>query len=145
MRPGICAASVAWLRASILASALICVAKAWLWMRTVANSACAEAEPGVTVTVHYAGVEYDSGEEFDSSWNRGAALSGQQGNIANLQFGYGQQTAANEINLGNALNAARNQPMQNLLGLGGLAIQAYTGFNPNSLRGTSANRRQGVV
>lgn len=77
--------------------------------------------------------------------NRGAALSGQQGNIANLQFGYGQQNAANEINLGNALNAARNQPMQNLLGLGGLAIQAYTGFNPNSLRGTSANRRQGVV
>jgi len=26
-----------------------------------------EAKPGDNVTVHYAGVEYDSGEEFDSS------------------------------------------------------------------------------
>ncbi|HJB63696.1 MAG TPA: FKBP-type peptidyl-prolyl cis-trans isomerase [Candidatus Microbacterium pullistercoris] len=30
-----------------------------------------EAKPGATVTIHYAGVDYDSGEEFDSSWNRG--------------------------------------------------------------------------
>ena len=34
----------------------------------------AEAKPGDTVTVHYAGVEYDSGEEFDSSWNRGESI-----------------------------------------------------------------------
>ena len=26
------------------------------------------------VTVHYAGVEYDSGEEFDSSWGRGESI-----------------------------------------------------------------------
>ncbi|MBP2436173.1 FKBP-type peptidyl-prolyl cis-trans isomerase [Microbacterium amylolyticum] len=32
-----------------------------------------EAKPGATVTIHYAGVDYDSGEEFDSSWNRGEA------------------------------------------------------------------------
>ncbi|WP_308468355.1 FKBP-type peptidyl-prolyl cis-trans isomerase [Rathayibacter soli] len=30
-----------------------------------------EAVPGGTVTVHYVGVEYESGEEFDASWNRG--------------------------------------------------------------------------
>lgn len=34
----------------------------------------AEAKPGANVTVHYAGVEYDTGEEFDSSWNRGQTL-----------------------------------------------------------------------
>lgn len=34
----------------------------------------AEAEPGSTVKVHYVGVEYDSGEEFDSSWNRGEPI-----------------------------------------------------------------------
>ncbi|WP_431804246.1 FKBP-type peptidyl-prolyl cis-trans isomerase [Microbacterium sp. bgisy203] len=33
-----------------------------------------EAKPGDTVTVHYAGVEYDSGEEFDSSWGRGESI-----------------------------------------------------------------------
>lgn len=30
----------------------------------------AEAVPGGTVEVHYVGVEYDTGEEFDSSWSR---------------------------------------------------------------------------
>lgn len=34
----------------------------------------AEAKPGDTVTVHYVGVEYDSGEEFDSSWGRGESI-----------------------------------------------------------------------
>ena len=34
----------------------------------------AEAVPGGTVTVHYLGVEYDTGEEFDSSWNRGESI-----------------------------------------------------------------------
>ncbi|MCR2827878.1 FKBP-type peptidyl-prolyl cis-trans isomerase, partial [Microbacterium sp. zg.Y909] len=33
-----------------------------------------EAKPGDTVTVHYAGVEYDTGEEFDSSWSRGESI-----------------------------------------------------------------------
>ncbi len=32
----------------------------------------AEATPGAKVDVHYLGVEYDSGEEFDSSWSRGS-------------------------------------------------------------------------
>jgi len=31
----------------------------------------AEAVPGTRVTVHYVGVAFRSGEEFDASWNRG--------------------------------------------------------------------------
>jgi peptidylprolyl isomerase len=34
-----------------------------------------EAQSGSTVTVHYLGVEHDSGEEFDSSWSRGEAIT----------------------------------------------------------------------
>ena len=34
-----------------------------------------EAIPGATVEVHYVGVEFDSGEEFDASWNRGESIS----------------------------------------------------------------------
>jgi peptidylprolyl isomerase len=33
-----------------------------------------EAVPGGTVDVHYVGVGYDSGEEFDSSWSRGESI-----------------------------------------------------------------------
>ena len=33
-----------------------------------------EAEPGAHVEVHYLGVDYDSGEEFDSSWSRGESI-----------------------------------------------------------------------
>lgn len=32
------------------------------------------AAPGSVVDVHYLGVDYDSGAEFDSSWNRGESL-----------------------------------------------------------------------
>ncbi|NJP66576.1 FKBP-type peptidyl-prolyl cis-trans isomerase [Streptomyces spiramenti] len=31
----------------------------------------AEAKPGAVVEVHYVGVTFASGEEFDASWNRG--------------------------------------------------------------------------
>ncbi|GAA3612815.1 MULTISPECIES: FKBP-type peptidyl-prolyl cis-trans isomerase [Kineosporia] len=34
----------------------------------------AEAVAGNTVTAHYVGVAFSSGEEFDASWNRGEAL-----------------------------------------------------------------------
>jgi peptidylprolyl isomerase len=34
----------------------------------------AEAKPGDTVEVHYVGVEHQSGEEFDASWNRGQSI-----------------------------------------------------------------------
>jgi len=33
-----------------------------------------EAVAGANVEVHYVGVEYDTGEEFDSSWNRGESI-----------------------------------------------------------------------
>lgn len=35
----------------------------------------AEAKPGGTVTVHYLGVDHESGEEFDSSWSRGQSIT----------------------------------------------------------------------
>jgi peptidylprolyl isomerase len=34
-----------------------------------------EAAARSTVKVHYLGVEYDTGEEFDSSWNRGQSIN----------------------------------------------------------------------
>jgi peptidylprolyl isomerase len=34
----------------------------------------AVAKPGDTVSVHYVGVAFSTGEEFDSSWDRGAPL-----------------------------------------------------------------------
>lgn len=35
----------------------------------------AEAAPGATVDVHYVGVDYETGEEFDSSWSRGQSIN----------------------------------------------------------------------
>ncbi len=37
------------------------------------------AKAGDTVEVHYVGVAYSTGEEFDASWNRGAPLQFQLG------------------------------------------------------------------
>lgn len=34
----------------------------------------AEATPGARVEVHYVGVEFETGDEFDSSWNRGQSI-----------------------------------------------------------------------
>ncbi len=33
-----------------------------------------EAVPGGQVEVHYVGVEYDTGEQFDASWDRGESI-----------------------------------------------------------------------
>ena len=33
-----------------------------------------EAQPGGLVKVHYVGVDFETGEEFDSSWDRGQSL-----------------------------------------------------------------------
>jgi peptidylprolyl isomerase len=41
----------------------------------------AEATAGATVQVHYLGVEFDTGEEFDSSWNRGESINFPLGNL----------------------------------------------------------------
>ena len=35
----------------------------------------AEATAGATVDVHYVGVEFETGEEFDASWNRGSSIN----------------------------------------------------------------------
>jgi peptidylprolyl isomerase len=42
----------------------------------------AEAASGATVSVHYVGVAFSTGEEFDASWNRGKPL--------NFRLGAGQ-------------------------------------------------------
>ena len=33
-----------------------------------------EATPGATVLVHYVGVDFETGEQFDASWDRGEAI-----------------------------------------------------------------------
>jgi peptidylprolyl isomerase len=38
-----------------------------------------EAKAGDTVSVHYVGVSFSTGEEFDASWNRGTPLRFQLG------------------------------------------------------------------
>lgn len=35
----------------------------------------AEAQPGARVDVHYVGVDYETGEQFDASWDRGESIS----------------------------------------------------------------------
>lgn len=35
----------------------------------------AEASEGATVQVHYVGVDFETGEEFDSSWSRGEPIT----------------------------------------------------------------------
>lgn len=34
----------------------------------------AEAQPGGLVEVHYVGVDFENGQEFDSSWDRGQSI-----------------------------------------------------------------------
>jgi peptidylprolyl isomerase len=33
-----------------------------------------EATPGANVDVHYVGVDFETGEQFDSSWDRGSSI-----------------------------------------------------------------------
>ena len=35
----------------------------------------AEAQRGATVRVHYVGVDFETGEQFDASWDRGESIS----------------------------------------------------------------------
>lgn len=46
-----------------------------LAIKDIVEGEGAQASPGAQVTVHYVGVEYDSGEEFDSSWGRGEPIT----------------------------------------------------------------------
>jgi peptidylprolyl isomerase len=46
-----------------------------LVIRDIVVGEGAEAKPGDTVLVHYVGVDYDSGDQFDASWDRGEPIS----------------------------------------------------------------------
>ncbi|WP_405010505.1 FKBP-type peptidyl-prolyl cis-trans isomerase [Kitasatospora sp. NBC_01539] len=46
-----------------------------LQIRDIVVGDGAEAKAGATVQVHYVGVTFASGEEFDASWNRGSTFS----------------------------------------------------------------------
>lgn len=46
-----------------------------LVIRDIAVGEGTEARPGATVDVHYLGVEYETGDQFDSSWDRGESIS----------------------------------------------------------------------
>lgn len=43
--------------------------------RDIVEGAGAEAAPGDRVEVHYVGVDFETGEEFDSSWGRGEPIT----------------------------------------------------------------------
>ncbi|GAA1218878.1 FKBP-type peptidyl-prolyl cis-trans isomerase [Kitasatospora nipponensis] len=45
-----------------------------LQIRDIVVGDGAEAKPGAMVEVHYVGVTFASGEEFDASWNRGSSF-----------------------------------------------------------------------
>ena len=49
-------------------------APADLVIRDITVGEGAEATPGATVQVHYLGVEFDTGSQFDASWDRGAPI-----------------------------------------------------------------------
>ena len=54
------------------------------------------AKAGDTVSVHYVGVAYSTGEEFDASWNRGTPLQFQLG-VGQVIAGWDQGVAGMKI------------------------------------------------
>jgi peptidylprolyl isomerase len=66
-----------------------------LVIRDIEVGTGAEAQPGSTVDVHYLGVDFESGEEFDSSWSRnqsidfplGSLIKGWQQGIPGMKVG----------------------------------------------------------
>ncbi len=66
-----------------------------LVIRDIEVGTGAEALPGSTVDVHYLGVDFESGEEFDSSWSRnqsidfplGSLIKGWQEGIPGMRVG----------------------------------------------------------
>ena len=55
-----------------------------------------EAASGNTVTTHYVGVAYSTGEEFDASWNRGEPLSFRLG-VGQVIAGWDQGIAGMKV------------------------------------------------
>ncbi|GAA3750519.1 FKBP-type peptidyl-prolyl cis-trans isomerase [Plantactinospora mayteni] len=84
-----------------------------------------EVQPGQWAVVHYVGVSFDTGDEFDSSWNRGSPFSfpvgggkviegwdrgvlgmrvgGRRKLVIPPQLGYGNQGVGNRIKPGATL------------------------------------------
>jgi peptidylprolyl isomerase len=66
-----------------------------LVVRDIEVGTGAQAQPGSTVDVHYLGVDFESGEEFDSSWSRnqsinfplGSLIKGWQEGIPGMKVG----------------------------------------------------------
>ncbi|MFN8076458.1 MAG: FKBP-type peptidyl-prolyl cis-trans isomerase [Kineosporiaceae bacterium] len=56
----------------------------------------AEATPGSTVSAHYVGVAFSTGEEFDASWNRGSALQFKLG-VGQVIAGWDQGIAGMKV------------------------------------------------
>jgi hypothetical protein len=100
----------------------------------------------------YAGIETDRGNRLaDIAFKGNAALSdlstgfslnkanvqGQGGSdAANLIYGTAQQKAGNRIGQGNAVAGTRSTGMNNLIGLGSLALGGYSAYKgiPNQVR-----------
>jgi hypothetical protein len=65
--------------------------------------------------------------------------SGHGGQMAGLAGGFAQQHAGNAINYANARAQNAGVLMNNLMGLGGLAISAYTGMPVGGMRGAGSS------
>lgn len=58
----------------------------------------------------------------------GAGMAGTFGNnLMGMRYGYGNQQAGNEISYANSMAQGRTAGIQNLMGLGGVALKAYAG------------------
>jgi hypothetical protein len=55
------------------------------------------------------------------------AMAGLRSGRGDMAYGYGATKAGNSINFGNAMAANRNTGVNNLMGLAGLAVNAFTG------------------
>ncbi|MFE9722731.1 FKBP-type peptidyl-prolyl cis-trans isomerase [Streptomyces sp. NPDC005794] len=74
-----------------------------------------EAQPGRVVQVHYVGVTFASGREFDSSWERGKVIKGWDRGVRGMKvggrreivvpprLGYGRQSPSPLIPAGSTL------------------------------------------
>ena len=74
-----------------------------------------------------------------------AAQAGLQQGMGDIESGYSQQMAGNAINFGNAMAASRTQGINNIMGLGGLAMKAMAPSPSGSIAGNAWNAARGSV
>ncbi len=79
-----------------------------LVIRDIEVGTGAEAYPGATVDVHYLGVDFESGEEFDSSWSRNASI---EFPLAGLIKGWQEGIPGMKVGGGANSSARRSSPM----------------------------------